>query len=52
MQDGGIEIVGANEINIVPRGNCLEEAQMVTISINIYDENEFITIQPFTFRIL
>ena len=52
MQDGGIEIVGANEINIVPRGNCLVEAQMVTISINIYDEDEFITIQPFMFRIL
>lgn len=52
MQDGGIEIVGANEINIVPRGNCLIEAQVVTISINIYDEDEFITIQPFTFRVL
>ena len=52
MQDGGIEIVGTNEINIVPRGNCLVEAQMVTISINIYDEDEFITIQPFMFRIL
>ena len=52
MEDGGIEVVGKSEIDIVPKSNCLMEAVAVNISINIYDEDEFITIQPFTFRIL
>ena len=52
MEDGGIELVGKNEIDIVPKSNCLMEATAVSISINIYDEDEFITIQPFIFRIL
>lgn len=52
MEDGGIEVVGKSEIDIVPKSNCLMEATAVSISINIYDEDEFITIQPFIFRIL
>ena len=52
MEDGGIEMVGKCEIDIVPKSNCLMEATAVSISINIYDEDEFITIQPFIFRIL
>ena len=52
MEDGGIEVVGKGEIDIVPKSNCLMEATAVSISINIYDEDEFITIQPFIFRIL
>lgn len=52
MEDGGIELVGKCEIDIVPKANCLMEATAVSISINIYDEDEFITIQPFIFRIL
>ena len=52
MEDGGIELVGKCEIDIVPKSNCLMEATAVSISINIYDEDEFITIQPFIFRIL
>jgi hypothetical protein len=52
MEDGGIELVGKSEIDIVPKSNCLMEATAVSISINIYDEDEFITIQPFIFRIL
>jgi hypothetical protein len=44
--------VGKCEIDIVPKSNCLMEATAVSISINIYDEDEFITIQPFIFRIL
>lgn len=52
MEDGGIELVGKCEIDIVPKSNCLMEATAVSISINIYDEDEFITVQPFIFRIL
>ena len=52
MEDGGIELIGKSEIDIVPKSNCLMEATAVSISINIYDEDEFITIQPFIFRIL
>ena len=52
MEDGGIELVGKGEIDIVPKSNCLMEATAVSISINIYDEDEFITVQPFIFRIL
>ena len=52
MEDGGIELVGKSEIDIVPKSNCLMEATTVSISINIYDEDEFITVQPFIFRIL
>lgn len=52
MEDGGIELVGKSEVDIVPKSNCLMEATAVSISINIYDEDEFITIQPFIFRIL
>ena len=52
MEDGGIELVGKSEVDIVPKSNCLMEATAVSISINIYDEDEFITIQPFIFKIL
>lgn len=52
MGDGGIEIIGENEVLITPKTNCLVESQSVKITINIYDEDEFITAQPFTFKVL
>lgn len=51
MEDGGIVIEGDNLINIMPKSGCLMPTDYLRIDINIYDEDEFITLQPFVFRV-
>ena len=50
MEDGDISIV-ENKILIRPKSNCLIPTEYLKIDINIYDEDEFISTQPFIFRV-
>ena len=51
MEDGGIEIIADSTIEIIPKGNCLIPTEYLRIDINLYDEDEFITLQPFAFKV-
>ena len=51
MEDGGIEITADSTIEIIPKGNCLIPTEYLKIDINLYDEDEFITLQPFAFKV-
>lgn len=51
MEDGGVVIEGDSLISIMPKSGCLMPTDYLRIDINIYDEDEFITLQPFVFRV-
>ena len=51
MEDGGIVIEDDSLISIIPKSGCLLPTDCLRIDINIYDEDEFITLQPFVFRV-
>ena len=51
MEDGGITIDDNNLLCIIPKSGCLIPTDYMRIDINIYDEDEFITLQPFVFKI-
>ena len=50
--EDGIKIVGGNTIEVMPKNGCLIPTDVLMIEVNIYDEDEFITLQPFTFKVL
>ena len=50
--EDGIVIVGGSTIEITPKNNCLVPTDALMIEVNIYDKDEFITLQPFTFKVL
>lgn len=50
--EDGIAIVGENTIEITPKNNCLVPTDVLMIEVNIYDKDEFITLQPFMFKVL
>ena len=51
MEDGGIVIEEDSMISIIPKSGCLMPTDNLRIDINIYDEDEFITLQPFVFKV-
>ena len=51
MEDGGIVIEDDSLISVVPKSGCLMPTDYLRIDINIYDEDEFITLQPFVFKV-
>ena len=51
MEDGGITIDDNNLLCIIPKSGCLIPTDYMRVDINIYDEDEFITLQPFVFKI-
>lgn len=51
MEDGGIVIEEDSMVSIIPKSGCLIPTDCLRIDINIYDEDEFITLQPFVFRV-
>ena len=51
MEDGGIVIEDDSLISVIPKSGCLIPTDYMRIDINIYDEDEFITLQPFVFKI-
>ena len=51
MEDGGIVIEEDSMISIIPKSGCLIPTDNLRIDINIYDEDEFITLQPFVFKV-
>lgn len=50
--EDGIVIVEGNTIEITPKNNCLVPTDVLMIEVNIYDKDEFITLQPFMFKVL
>ena len=50
--EDGIVIVEGNTIEITPKNNCLVPTDVLMIEVNIYDKDEFITLQPFAFKVL
>ena len=50
--EDGITIVGGNTIEVTPKNGCLIPTDVLMIEVNIYDKDEFITLQPFTFKVL
>lgn len=50
--EDGIVIVGGSTIEITPKNNCLVPTDALMIEVNIYDKDEFITLQPFVFKVL
>jgi hypothetical protein len=50
--EDGIVIVGGSTIEITPKNNCLVPTDVLMIEVNIYDKDEFITLQPFMFKVL
>ena len=50
--EDGIVIVGGSTIEITPKNSCLIPTDILMIEVNIYDKDEFITLQPFTFKVL
>jgi hypothetical protein len=50
--EDGIVIVGGSTIEITPKNSCLVPTDVLMIEINIYDKDEFITLQPFMFKVL
>ena len=51
MEEGGIEIIPDSIITIVPAKGCLFPTEYLRIDINIYNEEEFISLRPFIFKI-
>ena len=51
MEDGGIVIEEDSMVSIIPKSGCLMPTDNLRIDINIYDEDEFITLQPFVFKV-
>ena len=51
MGDGGITIEDDSLLSIIPKSGCLIPTDYMRVDINIYDEDEFITLQPFIFKI-
>lgn len=51
MDEGGIEIIPDSTITIVPAEGCLFPTDYLRIDINVYNEEEFISLQPFIFRV-
>ena len=51
MEDGGIVIEEDSMVSIIPKSGCLIPTDCLRIDINIYDEDEFITLQPFVFKV-
>ncbi len=51
MEDGGITIDDNNLLCIIPKSGCLIPTDYMRVDINIYDEDEFISLQPFAFKI-
>lgn len=52
MEDGGISVDPSGILEICPKSNCLIPTDYLRVDINVYDEDEFITLQPFVFRVL
>ena len=50
--EDGIVIVGGSTIEITPKNSCLVPTDALMIEVNIYDKDEFITLQPFMFKVL
>ena len=50
--EDGIVIVGGSTIEITPKNSCLVPTDTLMIEVNIYDKDEFITLQPFMFKVL
>lgn len=50
--EDGIVIVGGSTIEITPKNSCLVPTDVLMIEVNIYDKDEFITLQPFMFKVL
>ena len=50
--EDGIAIVGGNTIEVTPKNSCLVPTDILMIEVNIYDKDEFITLQPFAFKVL
>lgn len=51
MDNGGI-YVSQSTIRILPKSSCLKPTDYLRMDINIYDDDEFITLQPFMFKIV
>ena len=51
MEEGGIEIIPDSIITIVPAKGCLFPTEYLRIDINIYNEEEFISLRPFIFKV-
>ena len=51
MEEGGIEIIPDSAITIIPLKGCLYPTEHLRIDINIYNEEEFITLRPFIFKV-
>ena len=51
MEEGGIEIIPDSTITIIPAKGCLFPTEYLRIDINIYNEEEFITLRPFIFKV-
>ena len=51
MEDGGIVIEEDSMVSIIPKSGCLIPTDNLRIDINIYDVDEFITLQPFVFKV-
>ena len=51
MEEGGIEIIPDSTITIMPVKGCLFPTEYLRIDINIYNEEEFITLRPLIFKV-
>lgn len=51
MEEGGIEIIPDSTITIMPVKGCLFPTEHLRIDINIYNEEEFITLRPLIFKV-
>lgn len=51
MDDGGIVVEDDSLISIIPKSGCLLPTECMKVDINIYDDDEFISLQPFAFKI-
>ena len=51
MEEGGIEIIPDSTITIIPAKGCLFPTEYLRIDINIYNEEEFISLRPFIFKV-
>lgn len=51
MEEGGIEIIPDGTITIIPAKGCLFPTEYLRIDINIYNEEEFISLRPFIFKV-
>ena len=51
MEEGGIEIIPDSTITIIPAKGCLFPTEYLRIDINVYNEEEFISLRPFIFKV-